>query len=170
MPPRLRSNNANRRNSVMEIVVHQHRNDPEFLASLLRTRLSGRIRNTVQNHLNRIRNTEARRLVNRQMRVINVPRINRRTRSLMPHAIRLRNITPAQRLAIANAQNFINRNIRPFIQRIRFSPQLGYYVNPNMPGYQYRLMNNGTLVSRIGGTNFVLAAGVRTKGRNRLNY
>lgn len=167
---RLRSNAAARRNNALEVVVRERRNDPEFLARLLSSGVRGHIRNVTTNYLIRIRNRAARQLSERLRRIQNVISTSRRNRALIPHSIRIPNLTPRQRLTLAEIQNFSNTGIRPIVHRLRRSPTTGNYTNPNTPGYRYRLTNNGNLMSVIGAHSFKIASGVRRRGANRLEY
>lgn len=169
---RLRSNTAARRNNALEVVVRERRNDPEFLARLLSSGVRGHIRNVTTNYLIRIRNRAARQLSERLRRVQNVVSTSRRNRALIPHSIRIPNLTPRQRLTLAEIQNFSNTGIRPIVHRLRRSPAngVGMYTNPTTPGYRYRLTNNGNLMGVIGAHSFKIASGVRRRGANRLEY
>ncbi len=173
---RLRSNTAARRNNALEVVVRERRNDPEFLARLLSSGVRGHIRNVTTNYLIRLRNRAARQVSERLRHMWNVVSTSRRNRALIPHAIRIPNLTHRQRLTLAELQNFSNTGIRPLVNRLRRSPTTGTYINPNVPGSRYRLTNAGNLFSIIhgfGGANageFKIASGVRRRGTNRLEY
>jgi hypothetical protein len=169
----MRSNAAARRNNVLNVVVNRHKNDPEFLARLISTGIRGQVRNLAVNYLTRIRNRAARQLSERLRRIQNVVSTSRRNRALIPHSIRITNLTPRQRLTLAEIQNFSNTGIRPIVHRLRRSPAngIGMYSNPHTPGYRYRLTNNGNLMGVIGAHSFKIASGVRRRnGGRRLEY
>ncbi len=179
MPPRLRSATTNRRNNALMVVVNRHKNDPGFLASLLSTSIRGPIRTTAMNYLRTLRNRAATNVRNRLTRNVNpiipmhiftVPNMNRRSRTLIRSAVILPNTNPNQRRSLINAQTYINRNIRPFIHRLRLSQNRTHYRHPNRPTTRYTLMNNGRLMSRNGMLNYLFASGVRRGRGGRLVY
>ena len=179
MPPRKRTEQTNRRNNSLQIVVNRHSRDPEFLARLMSAGIKGQVRNTARNYLKILRNRAA---TNVRMRltknignsvvptyIFNAPKIGRRNRSLMRHARALPNTNPNQRYALKNIENYINRNIRPHIQQLRISQNRSHYRHPNKPHTMYILGNNGRLISR-NMLNYMFASGVRRRGPNRLEY
>lgn len=179
MPPRLRSATTNRRNNALQVVVNRHKNDPEFLARLLSTGIRAPIRTSARNYLTSILRREAtslRNLLTRNlnptfpMHIFTVPGMNRRSRSLMGSAVTLPNTTRNQQRALLNTQNYIVRDIRPFINRLRLSQNRTHYRHPNRPTTRFTLMNNGRLLSRNGMLNYLFATGVRRGRGGRLEY
>ena len=175
----MRSVTANRRNSALQVVVNRHSRDPLFLASLLSTGIRGSARTSAQNYLRRLRNSSATNVRNRLTRnlgnavvptyIFNAPGLGRRNRALIRHASELPNTNPNQRHALRNIQNYITRNIRPHVQRLRRSQNRTHYTHPNRPGTFYILGNNGRLISR-NMLNYLFASGVRPTRGGRLEY
>lgn len=166
-----RSNSTHSRNLILSSVVNRHKNDPEFLASLISTGIRGNVRREAQRHINRLKNQAARNLTGRVHYMSNVAGLSRRNRSLLNHAVLLAE-TPENTTRMRNARNFSRQGIKPIVEGLRRVPGTNRYTYPHITGSLYNVNNRGNvwfLVPGFENLRFKIASNAR-RNRGRLKY